>query len=241
VSPTRCLRRTGNYPGRAGYAHGEAARRDEVFGTLNVLAHSRFQIPASTFLAPHGYSVLELMFAVGLVVTISAMTAPNLLAGVDEYRTRGAARYVSARLQSARMEAVMRSRAVAVRFEPVNGRYAFAVFVDGNHNGVLTADIARGIDEKSGTAECLADAFPGVDFGTLPGLPPVDAGGVPPGNDPIRLGAGGLASFTAIGTATTGSLYVRGRQAQYVVRIFGASGKTRVQKFNTRTRQWKPL
>ncbi len=188
-----------------------------------------------------GYSLLELLFALGLVMTMGAMAAPQLLASVDEYRTAGAARYVCVRLQRARMEAVMRSRAVAVRFERVNGRYAFAVYVDGNRNGVLTSDIARGIDERSAAPEHLADRFAGVDFGTLPGLPPVEAGGWPPGDDPIRLGTGSIATFTAIGTATAGSVYVCGRHAQYVVRIFGATGKTRVQRFNMRTRQWTPL
>jgi type II secretory pathway pseudopilin PulG len=221
-----------------------AANGEETFGVRNSESESApaFHMPNSRLHAHSvGYSLLELMFALGLAMTMSAMAAPQLLAGVDEYRTAGAARYVSARLQSARMEAVMRSRAVAIRFERVNGRYAFAMYVDGNHNGVLTSDIARGVDERVVAAELLAERFAGVDFGTVPGLPAVEAGGQPPGDDPIRLGAGSMATFTAIGTATPGSVYVRGRHSQYVVRIFGATGKTRVQRFNTRTRQWKPL
>ena len=51
-----------------------------------------------------------------------------------------------------------------------------------------------------------------------------------------------MATFTATGTATAGSLYIRGRRdVQYVVRIFGETGKTRILKFNPRTRQWNPL
>jgi type II secretory pathway pseudopilin PulG len=189
-----------------------------------------------------GYSLLELVFAVGLLVTLTAMAAPDLVAGIDDYRTAGAAHYMAARLQRARMEAVMRSRAVAIRFEPAGGgRYGFAIYTDGNRNGILAVDIARGVDRKIGTAEFLADTFAGADFGTLPGLPPVEPGGPPPGNDPIRLGAGSIATFTPLGTATPGSMYIRGRHAQYAIRIFGETGKTRVQRFNTRTRQWRPL
>jgi type II secretory pathway pseudopilin PulG len=191
---------------------------------------------------PFGYSLLELLFAVGLLLTMSTVTTPYLLAGIDEYHTAAAARYMSARLHRTRMEAVMRSCPVAVRFEQArDGRYGFAVYVDGNRNGVLAHDIARRIDRSIGPAEFLADSFAAVEFGTLPGLPAVDIGGTPPGDDPIRLGAASAVTFTPLGTATPGSLFIRGRRTQYVVRIFGETGKTRVQKFNTHTRQWKPL
>jgi hypothetical protein len=51
-----------------------------------------------------------------------------------------------------------------------------------------------------------------------------------------------MVTFTPLGTATTGSLYVRGRhEAQYVVRVFGETGKTRLLKFNRRSGTWNPL
>jgi type II secretory pathway pseudopilin PulG len=189
-----------------------------------------------------GYSVLELVFVVGLILTLTTVTVPNMLTELDDYRAAGAARYLSARLQRTRMEAVSRSCAVALRFNrSAAGRYEFAMYVDSNHNGVLAADIMRGADPALGPAESLADNFAGVEFGALSGLPSPEPGGTPPGDDPIRLGAGNSATFTASGTSTPGSLYVRSRTAQYVIRIFGETGKTRVLRFNTRTRQWEHL
>jgi type II secretory pathway pseudopilin PulG len=189
-----------------------------------------------------GYSVLELVFVLGLVATVSVMTVPNLLARLDEYRVAGAARYVSARLQRARMDAVARSRSVAVRFSAgSDGRYVFTEFVDGNHNGILAPDLERSVDSIIGPPESLADNFAGIDFGTLAAIPPVDGGSQPPDGDPIRFGPGNTATFTPLGTSTPGSVYIRGKNTQYVVRVFGETGKTRVLKFNTRTREWKPL
>jgi type II secretory pathway pseudopilin PulG len=188
-----------------------------------------------------GYSLVELLFAAGLIATISAVAIPQLAAGIDEFRTAGAARYISTKLQRTRMEALARSADVAMQFTRTPHGYAFAVYADGNRNGVLTTEIAAGIDRGLGAIEHLGDHFAGVEFGTLPGLPPVDVGGTPPGTDPIRLGPGNLASFAAAGTASSGSVYLRGRTAQYVVRIFGGTGKTRVMKFHSRTKQWKPL
>jgi len=188
-----------------------------------------------------GYSVLEVLFVTTLIVTVSGVTVPRLLAVADESRAAGAARYVSGRLQRARMEAILRSADVAIRFSATPS-YGFATFVDGNGNGVLAADIARGIDRPIGSTERLPDNFRDVDFAVTPGLPPVDAGGTPPGTDPIRLGAGDAATFTARGTSSSGSVYIRGpRSSQYVVRIYGDTGKTRVLKFDRRTNQWRPL
>jgi len=189
-----------------------------------------------------GYSLVELAFVAGLIVTLGGMAVPPMLAGLDDMRARGATRYISARLHRARADAVARSADVAMRFTLTDGGYTYAVYADGNRNGVRTRDIERGIDRLLGVAERLGDSFSGVDFGTIPGLPPVDPTGSAPGDDPIRLGRTGFVSFSAMGTATTGSLYIRSRRgAQYVVRIFGETGKTRVLRFNTRTKQWAPL
>ena len=188
-----------------------------------------------------GYSLLEAVFVAGLGITMTAVAVPQYLAGIDDFRASGAARYLSARLQRARMEAVMRSAAVAMKFTQTPDGYTYAVYVDGNGNGVLTEDIQSGVDRGLNGAEHLRDHFAGVEFGALPGLPPIDPGGTPPGADPIRLGVSGLATFSALGTSSSGTVYIRGRgDAQYAVRIFGDTGKTRMLKFVQRTGQWSP-
>ena len=189
-----------------------------------------------------GYSLLELMMVMALGVTMSAAALPQVLTTLDDVRASGAARHISGRFQRARMEAVMRSATVAVRFTEAPGGYSYAVYRDGNRNGVLTQDIQQGVDLPTAAPERLPDQFSGVDFGAIPGLPPIDPGGTPPGSDPIRLGAGSLASFTALGTSSSGTVYIRSRRdAQYAVRIFGDTGKTRILKFERSTRQWRPL
>src|SRR5262245_6555943 len=187
-----------------------------------------------------GYSLLELVFAAGVVVTVSGMAAPGLLSGLDDHRTAGAARYISARMQRARMEAVMRSVEVAIQFTQTGNGHTYAAYRDGNRNGVRTRDIQTGADPPIGSAERLPDHFAGVDFGVQAGLPAVD-GGAPPEGDPIKLGTSNLASFSSNGTATSGSVYVSGRHAQYVVRLFGTTGKVRILKFDRAANQWKPL
>ena len=188
-----------------------------------------------------GYSLVELMFVSGLIVSLSGMAVPQLLNGLDDYRAAGAARYISTRMQRARMEALTRATEVAIQFTQVGADYIYAVYMDGNHDGVRTKDIKDGIDPRVGSDERLSDHFTGVEFGAQPGLPAVDAGSAP-GDDPIRLGASNMASFSSMGTASSGSVFIRSRRnAQYVVRIFGTTAKIRVLKFDQRARQWKPL
>jgi hypothetical protein len=164
------------------------------------------------------------------------------LSGLDDYRAAGAARYVSTRMQRARMEAITRDREVALAFTQVAAGYLFTVCLDGNRNGVRTNEIRNGTDPCIGTPERLSDHFAGVEFGVQPALPPVDVGSDPPGKDPIKLGASSLASFSSAGTATSGSVFILGRRhTQYVVRIFGATARVRVLRFDERARFWKPL
>lgn len=191
--------------------------------------------------AQRGYSLLELMFVAGVMATVGGIAVPQLLVTLDDTRTLGAVRYFSSRLQQARMEAIVRGRDAALRFTAVGSSFGYAVYLDGNRNGVRSSDIQSGVDRILQRAEQLSAQFPGIDFGTMPDLPGVE-GSSPPGSDPIRLGSGNMATFTASGTATTGSLYVKGgRSAQYVIRIYGETGKTRILKFDPRHRLWKPL
>jgi type II secretory pathway pseudopilin PulG len=187
-------------------------------------------------------TLIELTFTAGVAVTAAAAATPQLLVAVDDSQTLGAARYVSSRLQLARMEAITRSANVAMQFTSTNATYTFTVYEDGNGNGVLSRDIQRGTDPEVRRGERLPDQFSGVDFGAVPELPAVDPSGTAPGTDPIKLGSSDMVSFSPLGTSTSGSLYVRGRKnAQYAVRIYGETGKTRVLRFDGRNRVWKPL
>jgi type II secretory pathway pseudopilin PulG len=188
-----------------------------------------------------GYSLIELIFVMGLAATVSAMAVPQSLSALDDARTAGAARYIASRLQRARAEAIARSSSVGVRFTLSGSRYAYAMYVDGNANGIRTTDITSGVDRELLASERLADQFSSVDFATLPGLPPIDPGGTPPGDDPIHLGTSNIASFSPQATATAGSLYIRGKRAQYVVRIYSDTARTRVLKFDATTNRWRPL
>ena len=161
---------------------------------------------------------------------MAAAAIPQSMAGLDRARTKGAARHLAARVALARMEAVKRGVYVALRFEGGGKAVSFAMFVDGNRNGVRTRDIDRRIDRRIDSRVRLSDLFPGVGYALS-----ATAGG----GEALSIGSSRLLSISPTGTATSGTIYVRGRDdTQFAVRITGATGRTRVQRYDARTRQW---
>jgi len=184
-----------------------------------------------------GFTLTELLMAVALISTLAGIALPMTNDVVDELRTAAAARYLAGQIRNGRMEAIKRSSVVALRFEAASPDYTFASYIDGNHNGVRTADIGRGVDRALTSPQRLRDHFAGVHFSLAAAIPDVDGnrGG---GTDGIRIGSARILSTSPDGTATSGTLYVRGRRAQYAVRVLGATGRTRVLKYDTGGRSW---
>jgi hypothetical protein len=184
-----------------------------------------------------GVTVLEVLFALATSVTVGALAMALTSGAIDEMRTAVAARYVAGRIGSTRIDAVRRASAVALRFEAVEGDYMYAPYEDGNGNGVRTAEIRDGIDRPLGSFERLGDKFPGVHFELTPGLPDAD-GQTGTGADGIRIGSARILTMSADGTATSGTLYIRGRRGQYAVRVLGVTGRTRMLQYHPGNRTW---
>lgn len=199
-------------------------------------------MPKSTCDGTAGYSLIELLFAVGLTASLTAVSIPEILAGIDRSRAYGATRYIAAQLNLARTAAAARAVHVGIRFEAVGTTYQFAMYVDGNGDGIRTVDIQQGIDRRLTSPARLATEFGGADFGVLPNLPPVDSSSSAPGTDPIKFGASSIASFSPLGAGSSGSVYVLGPDgSQYVVRVLGETGRVRILKFDSAAGKWNPL
>jgi prepilin-type N-terminal cleavage/methylation domain-containing protein len=185
-----------------------------------------------------GFSLLEVLMAITVIAIIGGAAIPLAQGGIDRSRAVGAANYVAGRMATARFEAVRRSAHVAIRFAARADGYWLQTYVDGNRNGVLTTDIARGIDGPITTGERLDHHFSGVAFGILPGVTGVDPG---PFNasDPVQIGNSTLLSFSPSGSCTSGTLFVHGlRGNQFAVRVLGATGRTRIFEFNFGRGTW---
>jgi hypothetical protein len=155
---------------------------------------------------------------------MAAAAIPQSIAALERSRTRAAARHLAARIALARMEAVKRGVYVALRFEGTGTRMSLSTIVDGNGNGVRTRDIERRIDRRIDSRIRLFEQFPGVRY------------------ESVRIGSSTLLSISPFGTATSGTLYIRGRDGTRMgVRILGATGRTRLLRYDPRARTWVPV
>jgi prepilin-type N-terminal cleavage/methylation domain-containing protein len=187
-----------------------------------------------------GYSLLEVLMAVSIVVTIGGAAVPLAHGSVERSRVAGAASYVAGRLAVARMEAVRRSAHVAFRFVQTGDKYFLRSFVDGNANGVLTRDIATGVDPAISAEERLDHHFSGIAFCILPDVSAIERDEPLDASDPIQIGPTSLVSFNPAGSSTSGTLFVcRASGNQFAVRILGITGRSRVFRFDFGNRQWR--
>jgi Tfp pilus assembly protein FimT len=174
-----------------------------------------------------GYTLIELVFAAGLVAVLAAAAIPQLTAGIERSRTVGAARYLASRLALARAQAVARSANVALLLTAAEGTFVAGTYVDANGDGVRTRDISAGIDTPVGVPVRLSNLFPHVTLFL---------------NDPAvtsTFDTSALMSFSPLGTASSRTLYLRGADgSQYAVRVLGATGRTRVLRFVPSSGGW---
>jgi len=186
--------------------------------------------------AQRGVTAIEVLFAVATSMTLAAVSIAQTSTVVDELRTAVAARYVAGRIGAARLDAVRRGTSVALRFELAGDDYVYTPVEDGNGNGVRTPEIRAGVDRALGAAERLRDKFADVRFELGSGVP--DADGEDVAGDGVRIGSSRILTLSADGTATSGTLYIRGRRAQYAVRVLGTTGRTRMLQYSAGNRLW---
>jgi Tfp pilus assembly protein FimT len=166
------------------------------------------------------------MFVTAAVGILAAAAVPQLSATIEHTRTVAAARYLAGRMASARSQAVTRSANVALLFTIADETARVAIYVDGNGNGVRTREIDAGIDRPIADPVSMTALFPHVVL-----LLDDPAGS--------SMTTSALMSFTPLGTASSGTLYLRGRDgSQYAVRVLGATGRTRMLRYDAPTRTW---
>lgn len=177
-----------------------------------------------------GFTLLEVIVVVALILIVSAIAIPQALSSLNASRGLAAARFLAARMHLARAQAVGRTATIALVFRREPRGIGFQVYQDGNRNGVRTVEIEAGIDRPVDNAVRLFELFPGVMIGAIPEAPT---------DDPIRLGASDILSFTPYGTSSSGTIYIRGRDGtQWAVRVLGATARARVLRFVPASGEW---
>jgi hypothetical protein len=155
-----------------------------------------------------------------------------------------AASEIRGSLRQARGVAIRYSVNAAAKFRPApDGAVTFAIYRDGDGDGVLNEDIESGVDPVVVPVRPLATLGHGVRLGFPAGRPPRDpsdpARRLDRLSDPIRFNRSDLASFDPLGGSTPGSIYLTDGRLVAALRVSGRIGKVRRMTWDPQLDRWR--
>jgi len=191
-----------------------------------------------------GFTLIELLVVLAIAGALLTVGLPPLIDLSARLRLNLAADEMVGVLRRTRMRAVRDNAHVAVRFTEDEGRIVWAVYADGDGDGVRTRDIRRGVDPRLAAPRPLrrfdGSVWPGFPAGALPHDPSNPHRRLHRRDDPLRFGRSDLVSFGPLGTSTSGTLYLTtGERWTAAVRVYGASGKVRVLIHDADSGSWR--
>lgn len=191
-----------------------------------------------------GYGLLEALVVLALLSLFLAGAVGVGGKAVQRARAQAAARLAASEFRRLRSEAVASGRFQGMRFErALTGEWSITFLEDGDGDGILAADVARGTDIVRSGPHGLAERW-----GLQPGYsrrleslrsPPPSGDRLEHLEDPVRFGRTDLASCSPRGTITPGTIYLSdGLERQFAVVVAGASARVRVWEYDIDRAEW---
>ncbi|HMF10182.1 MAG TPA: GspH/FimT family pseudopilin [Thermoanaerobaculia bacterium] len=194
-------------------------------------------------LASSGAALPEILAVLAIAALVFALIVPGATQLKSSVAIRSAASETTTAFALARAFAIRRGVYVGLKFRKNGDRYEWTAYRDGNHNGVRSAEIARGVDPPAGVffPWNRNDVRPGI-LTTSPVPDPSRPGqSLDRVGDPIRFNGSDICSFSPVGESTPGSVYLwDGKDRMAVVRVFGRTAKIRVLYYRLGESEWKP-
>ena len=192
---------------------------------------------------PRGYSLVEILTVVAIVGMFAVAATPAFYSLRQRMGVRIAAAETRSIMARTRSLAIARNRHVALKFMQSSNTWQYAIYEDGNGNGVRNAEIASGVDPL---VEPYRAFLQGTSM-TRVGLPlraipdPAGSGSVSPSASAVRFGTSTLCSFTALGTATAGTIFLTdgGSEAAAALVVYGPTARLRAMVLDGG--KWKRL
>ncbi len=190
-----------------------------------------------------GVTLLELLVATTLAMLVGAATLPAMGQFLSSVRTTAGTRLLVVRLQGVRAKSISRARSHGLLFERDALGWFWFEIVDGDGDGLRTADVREGIDPALSGPHRLGDLLPHVDLGfplgrTIPRVPP-RSGWIRDLQRPVRLGNSSILAFSPLGTSSSGTLYVSdGSRGLMAIVIYGRTGRIRVWRHDAEGERW---
>ncbi len=187
-----------------------------------------------------GFTLIELLIIVAIVGMMIAITLPSF----GKMRRRAALQAATSELRS--QFHLTRSRAIAhnvncgMKFLLLAGQWHFAIYEDGDGDGVRNDDIKSGKDRLIARPRVVLPSSNAVAIGLLDiTIKDPDGDSLSPVKSPVVFNTSTICSFSPLGQSTPGTIYITDRGNDlYAVRVFGTSAKIRVLRYDRGSGKW---
>ena len=191
-----------------------------------------------------GLSLIELLTGLTITALALAVVLPAFADLGAAGRVGAGAREMAMTFHALRWKAVSRQRSHGLLFERQGEFWTWREVADGNGNGLRTAEVRAGTDPTLSGPHLMKNRVQGVRLGFLPvdGVPriPPRRGFLEGANDPVRFGNSDLVSFSSLGSASSGTLFLTdGRNELCAVVLFGPTARVRVWRYDRRVGEWR--
>lgn len=187
-----------------------------------------------------GYSLIEALTVLAIIGLIALCAVPAFANYRRRMSVMAAADQLRSILRLARSRAIALNHNVGVKF--IAGReWTYAIYEDGNGNGVLNDDIARGVDRRIFGPAAVMPSFHIATIGLLKtAVKDPDGDKLEPDASPVQFGRATLCSFSPVGSGTPGTVYlIDGGGQLWAARCSGNGGRVRVLRYDDKRRKWE--
>jgi type II secretory pathway pseudopilin PulG len=184
-----------------------------------------------------GTALMELMVSMAIMGLILTMSCAAFVTMYRRAALRAGAQRVRGILQQTRLSSSLLSANCAVKFIQRSGGWSYAVYQDGNGDGVTNSDIAKGVDPAMSGEMPLVNEF-GVRVGLLANESDPDGG--PPLTSPVNFNRSTLCSFSQTGSGTPGTVYLTNGSGAIAIRT-ADDGRIRILVYVPESARWEEL
>ena len=188
----------------------------------------------------NGFTLLELLTVVAIIGIIALVSMPAF----SSYRRNASMKAEVAELRgifrAVRSRAIERGQHAGVKFTRAGNLWTYSLYDDTNGNGIRTADIAKGTDRRYFGPSILMPQFNIAGIALLDKtIRDPDGDKLTPSDSAVQFGSSTICSFSPTGSGTPGTIYITDGAGQLcAVRVYGASGRVRVLRYNAAKDKW---
>ncbi|HXH39795.1 MAG TPA: GspH/FimT family pseudopilin [Thermoanaerobaculia bacterium] len=188
-----------------------------------------------------GITLIELIAVIAILCILALCAAPAFAAYRRQMSVIAAGHEMRSLLRAVRSRAIARGRNAGVKFVKSGKNWTYTLYDDGNGNGISNADIARGIDRRYFGPAVVMPQFRTAAIALLPAaIRDPDGAKLLPTDPALQFGTSTICSFSPVGSSTPGTIYISdGIDNLYAVRVYGATGKVRMLRYDSGRQKWE--